>query len=166
MKGLRHNLLPSPHRKRAFGISVLVLCGLWSSYILQQYQQNVDQMAGVKFRRDHLLSRQSLTLQRTRIDSVPGSKPVTDELGYEWGPVVHALETPSGNAVRLLAADPDPKTSLMTLTGEADSLKDALDYLQALQKQAGLRNVHLDQHQINNETGAIHFVASALWSRP
>lgn len=163
---LHHNLLGAGKPRKVLGITALALCALWSSLLLEQYRQINDRSEGERFLRDHLLSRQPLALQKTAMSQRPDDAAMSTELSYPWSGVVRALETPTGDEVRLASADPDPQRHLLTLRGESDSLEAILDYLERLQKQPALQAVHLDQHQFDEDSGVITFVASANWGAP
>jgi len=75
---------------------------------------------------------------------------VERELGIPWTRLLAELEAASrdsASTVSLLQVEPDPGKQLVRITAEVRTLRDALAYLERLQKCAVLRHPMLESHE-------------------
>lgn len=86
-------------------------------------------------------------------------------LALPWDGLFRAVEAPSNEQVILLELQPDVDHSQVVLSGEAMSFDALGRYVEELQKQEVLRNVHLISHQVQLQSPVrpIRFVVRADW---
>lgn len=161
------DLLRQSRPPRLIGLGMLVLCGLWSSYLVMQYRTLSQRTTVAHYQQADLLQRQHVALRRINVSaSNESQQSIISELNYPWPAVITALETPTGSQVQLLGIDPDTARSQLTVRGEADELADVLAYLARLKQQPLLFDTRLERHTVSDDTGRIEFVASANWRAP
>lgn len=161
------DLLRQSRTPRLLGLGVLVLSGLWSSYLVMQYRELRQRTVVARYEQSDLLQRQHVALRRINANaSAESQQSIIKELNYPWPAVITALETPTGAKVQLLGIDPDTARAQLTVRGEAEELADVLEYLARLRQQKLLFDTRLDRHAVSDDTGRIEFVASANWRAP
>jgi len=83
-----------------------------------------------------------------------------------WEGLFAAVEAASHPRIALLALNPDPKSGKVELNGEAADRGALVEYLAALSRQSGLKNVYLlsEQAAVRDAPGALRFVVMATWT--
>lgn len=73
---------------------------------------------------------------------------IESQLAYSWQPAFEALATAHSSKIALLALDAVQSKSQIKLMAEARQLSDAVEFIQSLQQQPGIRHVALTQHEV------------------
>jgi hypothetical protein len=107
---------------------------------------------------------------------VPRLKPITAEevdavqdvrrrLTLPWPDVFEPLEAVRPMGVRLTSIEPDPKTRMLTISGEARDYLLVLGYVASLSTASGLRDVELLRHetQTSDPQFPTAFAVTARW---
>ena len=87
-------------------------------------------------------------------------------IAIPWGDLFQAIETVKVERVALLALEPDPKTGVLLLRGEAGDLPALLTYIARLAQASQLHEVYLLRHEISrdgNPQRPVAFTISARW---
>ena len=87
-------------------------------------------------------------------------------LGTPWNTLFSAIEQVDMKDVALLSIDPSIKKKRVVLTGEAKNIQAALGFIEALEAQPMLSQVHLQQHHIDQQDPykPVGFTILAQWS--
>lgn len=73
---------------------------------------------------------------------------IAAQLAYSWQPAFDALAAARGKKIALVSLDAVQAKSQLRLVAEARGLADAVDFIDALQQQPGVRRAVLNQHEI------------------
>jgi Tfp pilus assembly protein PilN len=76
---------------------------------------------------------------------------VTARLNVPWSDVLDAIERSTTQKVALLTLEPDARTGSVSLTTEARSLDDLLNYAEALGQDAAVASVRMGQHDLREQ---------------
>ncbi len=92
---------------------------------------------------------------------------VLDDLELPWEPLFAAVEGAGPTGLGLLGLAPDAPTKALHITGQARTLDDVLRYIDRLNQQPLLQEVHLISYaQVqHNAEPAIQFTIGAKWKR-
>lgn len=87
------------------------------------------------------------------------------DLGTPWGQLLSGLEAVRMKHVALLLLEPNKKKSRVTLTGQAKSIQDMLQYVESVSALPMLSNVYLQNHMIemNDPDKPVNFTILANW---
>lgn len=89
---------------------------------------------------------------------------VARRLSLPWDELFRAIESASAQRVALLSIDPDAQSGRLTITGEAVDHRAVLAYLSRLSRLPQLRQVHLLEHEVQDEAPqSVRFVVAAHW---
>ncbi len=82
-----------------------------------------------------------------------------------WNALFNAVETVEVEQVALLALEPDPKTGMVSLSGEARDLPGLLTYVARLGQVKTLHDVYLQRHEIRQDDPkhTVVFLITARW---
>ncbi|MBT9567753.1 MAG: hypothetical protein IV085_05590 [Thiobacillus sp.] len=145
----------SATRRPTLGI-VLLLAGLgavvWAGLAWQQARATV---AGQQL--------QLAAFENAR--PTPGARPATRaeeaisssqaeiaaQLRFSWQPAFEALANARSNAIALVSLDATRAKAQLKLVAEARQLSDAVEFLNALQQQRGVRRAELLQHELQKD---------------
>jgi hypothetical protein len=91
---------------------------------------------------------------------------IAQRLTLPWADLFDALETSSNNTVALLALEPDLSKRVLRITAEAKNKTDMLAYVNRLNEDRRLLNVHLMDHQLQAQTPGepVRFSIQASWA--
>jgi len=86
-------------------------------------------------------------------------------LSLPWDTLFTDIEASQNAQVALLAVEPDPEKSTLTLTAEAKDFAAMLTYMRLLQTRTSLRDVYLKSHTIDTKSAEhpVRFVLVASW---
>ncbi len=76
---------------------------------------------------------------------------VAAQLDYSWEPAIAALATARSRQIALVALDGVQAKRQLKLIAEARRLADAIDFIDALQQQPGIKRATLVQHSIQSD---------------
>ncbi len=88
------------------------------------------------------------------------------QLNLPWDTLFVQLEKAKGDGVALLSIEPNSKSSLIKVTGEAKDYAAMLGYVRGLSEQGVLQNVYLTEHKMDdqNPDKPVHFSLEASWA--
>jgi hypothetical protein len=91
---------------------------------------------------------------------------IAQRLTLPWADLFDALEASSNNTVALLALEPDLPKRVLRITAEAKNKADMLAYVNRLNEDRRLLNVHLMDHQLQAQTPGepVRFSIQASWA--
>lgn len=92
---------------------------------------------------------------------------VAAQLAYTWQPAFDALAAAQSGKIALLALDAAQAKAHIKLTAEARQLADAIEFMNALQQQPGIRRVALTQHELREDDAQkpVRFIVQVELSR-
>lgn len=87
------------------------------------------------------------------------------QLNLPWDTLFVQLEKAKGEGVALLSIEPNSKSSLIKVTGEAKDYAAMLGYVRSLSEQGVLQDVYLTEHKVDdqNPDKPVHFSLEASW---
>ncbi|MGZ9005686.1 MAG: hypothetical protein ACXW20_18075 [Burkholderiales bacterium] len=92
---------------------------------------------------------------------------IAERLTLPWADLFNALEASSSSHVALLALEPGVPKRVLRITAEARNKNDMLAYVNGLNEEQRLVNVHLMDHQLQAQTPGepVRFSIQASWAR-
>ncbi len=90
---------------------------------------------------------------------------IIDQLALPWDRLFRAVEGAASERVVLRGIAPDAKAGTVQIDAETADIEAMFDYVRRLDRQDGLSNVYLLQHQRERRNAArpIRFLVSAVW---
>lgn len=73
---------------------------------------------------------------------------IAAQLEYSWQPAFDALAAARSSKIALISLDANQAKSQLKLVGEARQLADAVQFIETLQQQPGIRRAALTQHEV------------------
>jgi hypothetical protein len=105
-------------------------------------------------------------LMRTRLTAqVADANDVIGRLSLPWNALFLSIESSALDTVALLGVQPQPEQRLVTLTGEARSYADILEYMERLDASVAFVHSRLVSHKVKREAPGhpVDFVIAAQW---
>lgn len=141
-----------PSRPRKLGIA-LALAGVaamgWAWTNLQAARATeaglAMQIAALEQARPAAATRPAV---RTDTPAQTAQARIESQLAYSWQPAFDALAAARSSKIALLTLDAVQAKSQMRLTAEARQLSDAVEFIEVLQQQPGIRHAALTQHEV------------------
>jgi len=89
-------------------------------------------------------------------------------LNLPWRDLFDTLEQATPQSVALLTLQPDADRSILSLSAEAASVEDMIDYLQRLKQRPEIRSALLKKHQVDtkNPYHPVQFTLELTWGYP
>ncbi|MDB5811373.1 MAG: hypothetical protein JWN94_3495 [Betaproteobacteria bacterium] len=83
-----------------------------------------------------------------------------------WDGLFRDIESASSVKIGLLAVEPDAAAGLVRISGEARDAAALTDYIERLEAQSSLKNVHLAGHEVKMNQGrpVVRFNLNATWA--
>lgn len=101
------------------------------------------------------LALQIAALEQVHPQAAPAAAPADDaqagvaaQLAYSWQPAFDALAAAHSKKIALVSLDAMQAKSQLKLVAEARELADAVDFIEALQQQPGVKRASLVQHEV------------------
>ncbi len=90
---------------------------------------------------------------------------VLDQLNLPWEALFDSIEQAATEDIALLSLQPNVSNRTMRLSGEAKSMAELLDFVEALERELVFENVHLLNYKIKQENPhrPIIFLLNAVW---
>lgn len=90
---------------------------------------------------------------------------VTAQLDLPWSPLFQAVEAASHETVALLGIQPDAQKRTVSITAESKDMGSALDYVKRLGQDPLLVDVHIVNHQVQEQEPEkpLRFSVQAVW---
>lgn len=90
---------------------------------------------------------------------------VVERLNFPWDGLLRAVESAGGSRVALLSLEPDARRRTVRITAEAKNKKAMLDYVSRLGGSAQLAEVHLLDHETQQQEAGqpVRFSMEASW---
>jgi Tfp pilus assembly protein PilN len=103
--------------------------------------------------------------RRVPAEEVAAAREAVERLSMPWGRLFGALEQAASPQVALLAIEPDPRTGVVTISGEGKDYLAALTYVLNLRQAESLSNVQLVRHEQGDgdPRKPVAFSVSASW---
>jgi hypothetical protein len=166
MRRLEIDYVASPRRPRWVGPLVLVLACLIAGEILIRYRDARAELAALESEHGVLNVGRApaKALPRERLEEQ--SKAVNEivrKLSLPWAQMISAVEKASNGEVAILQMQPEAQQRLLRLTAEAKSQKAMLQYVERLEQNPTLADVHLVRHEVQQDHPArpIQFAVQA-----
>lgn len=164
-----------PRTARPWGTILLAVGALLTTWALLDYGEVSDEIRrwDGKLADTKRLARRSLPSfavegapSAGEAQALKAANIVLDQLAAPWDRLFADLEAASIPDVALLGVQPDPRTRVVNLEGEARDLKALLTFLARLEATPGLTDAHLTRHEIraNDPNRPLVFVIRAQWN--
>ena len=90
---------------------------------------------------------------------------VMDQLNLPWEALFDAIEHAATEDIALLSLQPNISSRTLRLSGEAKSMSELLDFVEALERESVFENVHLLSYKVKQENPhrPIIFLLNAVW---
>ena len=90
---------------------------------------------------------------------------VLDQLNLPWEALFDAIESASTEHIALLSLQPNVGNRMLRISGEAKSMSELLDFVEALERESIFANVHLLNYKIkqDNPHRPVIFLLTATW---
>lgn len=90
---------------------------------------------------------------------------VLDQLNLPWEALFDSIEMAATEDIALLSLQPNVINRTLRLSGEAKSMAELLDFVEALERESALENVHLLNYKIKQDDPhrPIIFLLNAVW---
>jgi len=141
------------------GVVVLLTAGLWFWQAQQAHKQAVDARQRVLSANAALAQQAEARAEQARAEAErrnrdPRWQKAQQVLNWPWLDTLTVVEQLTRAPVYLLAYKPDANTGQVTLEGEADTLEDALRYVQTLQGVPHFERGRLLRHEEARDTAS------------
>lgn len=151
MARLHFDFHARPHRHRNLGLVVALAGALVLGWTWNAWNAARATHAG--------LALQIADLERERPKRVASrsgprddaSARIEAQLAYRWQPAFEALAAARGEKIALVSLEAVQAKSQIKLVAEARQLADAVEFVDALQQQPGVRRAALFQHEMQTE---------------
>lgn len=90
---------------------------------------------------------------------------VIRQIGLPWDELFEAIESIPHDYVAILSIQPDAEGGNVTITAEAESAADIVEYIEAVNESGVLKDAHLMNHQIKTQDPQkpVGFTVMATW---
>lgn len=90
---------------------------------------------------------------------------VLDQINLPWEALFDSIESASTEHIALLSLQPNVANRMLRINGEARSMSELLDFVEALERELVFENVHLLNYKIkqDNPQRPIIFLLTATW---
>ena len=154
-------------------VGLLVLAG-----VFWQYRQVTEEVNYWTNRVERLAKQQQQkAAPRTRVASrvkefsqeirkeVAQANAILDQINLPWEALFDAIEHAATEQIALLSLQPDVGNRTLRINGEAKSMAELLDFVEALERELVFENVHLLNYKIkqDNPHRPIIFLLTAAW---
>ena len=101
-------------------------------------------------------------------EEVAAARETMQRLALPWEKLFAALESAASDQVALLSIEPDPKSGMVTITGDSKDYLGALSYVLNLSHSDSLSRVQLARHEVKERDAqkTVNFSISAAWGGP
>ncbi len=91
---------------------------------------------------------------------------ILDQINLPWEALFDSIESASTEHIALLSLQPNVANRLLRISGEARSMSELLDFVEALERELVFENVHLLNYKIkqDNPQRPIIFLLTATWT--
>ena len=97
-------------------------------------------------------------------DEIKDANEVLARIGLPWERLFQDIESSPRDNIALLSINPDAVKRRLTITGEAKSLDDMLNYIRKLQEKGSMTRV-FHHVELKSAQHPIHFIVEASWER-
>ena len=146
-----------------FGAGLVCILVLSGDYFYLRYKMNILERSLVH----PVVIKQGSIAVRDK-DEAEQIQHALGQLTIPWGRLFAALESNSSDKVRIFSLDPESANHTFTLSAEAESMKDMMDYVKALSSQKSLKDVHLltQQSVAESKKDSLQFTLEGSWESP
>lgn len=148
MAQLNFDFHARPARPGLFSLALLLAGAVAAGWSWQAWQSARDTQAGLALQIAALEQTKPRKIAKpaTRGDEV--RQRVAAQLAYTWQPAFDTLAAARSNKIALVSLDAVQAKSQVKLVAEARKLADAVEFVDALQQQPGVKRAALFQHEV------------------
>ncbi len=153
-------------------IGLLVLVG-----VLLQFRYITEEVNYWSNRVEHLEKQQQKAAPRTRSTprvrefgqeirkEIAQANGILDQINLPWETLFDSIESAATEQIALLSLQPNVSNRTLRISGEAKSMSELLDFVEALEREVVFENVHLLNYKIkqDNPHRPIVFLLTAAW---
>lgn len=171
-----------PYREQSApqGDVVLLLMGLLIvAAAFVQFRNLAEEVNFWSTRVERMEQQQQKTAPRTRATSrirefgqeiqkeIAYANAILDQMNLPWEALFDSIEHAATGDVALLSIQPNVGNRTVRLSGEAKSMTELLDFVEALERESVFENVHLLSYKIkqDNPYRPIVFLLHAIWNQ-
>ena len=90
---------------------------------------------------------------------------ILDQIKLPWEALFDSIEHATTEEIALLSLQPNASNQILRISGEAKSMSELLDFVEALERESIFKNVHLLNYKIrqDNPQRPIIFLLTATW---
>lgn len=164
---LELDYVAAPPRRQWPGFALLAASLAVAGSLALEYGETRQQLARIHAERELLpaFERPARSLTPERIaENARTAQSVVRQLALPWGALIVVLEQASTADVALLTLQPDAEQRLLRLTGEARDREAMFQYVRRLSAASVLAEVHLVNHQVQQQAAGqpIQFSVQAV----
>lgn len=137
-----------PARPRSLGLALLLIGMVAAGWAWQAWQAASATQAGLAMQIAALEQDSPRRAARPAPRGDDARQRVAAQLSYVWQPAFDALASARSEKIALVSLDALQAKSQLKLVAEARQLGDAVDFVDALQQQPGVRRAALFQHEV------------------
>ena len=147
------------------GLVALLIVGDLAVEAKRQKEESEAALARTDRKRPPVVRGSERDTKRTA-EEMKIAEAIAQRLTLPWADLFDALESSSNNSVALLALEPDLPKRVLRITAEAKNKADMLAYVNRLNEDRRLLNVHLMDHQLQAQTPGepVRFSVQASWA--
>ena len=130
------------------GVALLLAGVVAAGWSWQAWQSARDTQAGLKLQIAALEQTQPRKAAKPATRGDEARQRVAAQLAYAWQPAFDTLAAARSNKIALVSLDAVQAKSQIKLIAEARQLADAVEFVDALQQQPGVKRAALFQHEV------------------
>lgn len=135
-------------RPGIFSLALLLAGVIAAGWSWQAWQSAHDTQAGLKLQIAALEQTQPRKAAKPATRGDEARQRIAAQLAYAWQPAFDTLAAARSNKIALVSLDAVQAKSQVKVVAEARKLADAVEFVDALQQQPGVRRAALFQHEV------------------
>ncbi len=167
----------APGRSPPWGTILLAVGAVLATWVALEYGSVSDELARWEGKLSDTRRLAKRALPSFAVEAAPSTElaqelkaanAVLDRLALPWDQLFAQVEGSVIPDIALLGIQPDPRSRLVNIQGEARDLTALLTFLARLEAAPALADVHLKRHEIrqNDPNRPFAFVIQARWTAP
>jgi len=131
------------------------------------WENKIDEVKGIARRAPGSI-KESTRDPQDKLEAVRFANAVLDQLSVPWARLFAEIEAAADERTALLSVEPDPRSHVVRISGEAKDFAAVLGYARRLEETPVLEKVYLAEHEIQTQdpNKPVAFALSALWVTP
>lgn len=132
----------------------------WSNRV-ERMEQQQQQKTAPRTRATSRIREFSQEIQK----EIVHANTILDQINLPWEALFDSIEQAATEDIALLSLQPNVSSRTLRLSGEAKSMAELLDFVEALERELVFENVHLLSYKIkqDNPHRPIIFLLNAIW---